>query len=73
VRDVFDLSASDNWIAPSLPNLLSTLSENETLQQSLLLLTSSLLRDVFDLSSSDNLITSSVPILLPVLSENEMK
>jgi hypothetical protein len=32
-RDVFDLSASANWIAPSLPILLPVLSENETKQQ----------------------------------------
>jgi hypothetical protein len=29
VRDVFDLSASDNLIAPAVPILLSVLSENE--------------------------------------------
>jgi hypothetical protein len=33
VRDVFDLSASDNFIAPSSPILLSVLSENEMNQQ----------------------------------------
>jgi hypothetical protein len=29
VREVFDLSASDNLTAPSLPILLAVLSENE--------------------------------------------
>jgi hypothetical protein len=32
VRDVFDLSASDNWIAPSLPILFTVLSEHEMKQ-----------------------------------------
>jgi hypothetical protein len=29
VRDEFDLSASENWTAPSVPILLPALSENE--------------------------------------------
>jgi hypothetical protein len=33
VRDVFDLSASDNSITPSVPTLLPVLSENEMKQQ----------------------------------------
>jgi hypothetical protein len=33
VRDVFDLSASDNLTAPSGPIGLSVLSENEVMQQ----------------------------------------
>jgi hypothetical protein len=33
VRDVFNLSASDNWIIPSLSMLLSVLSEHEMKQQ----------------------------------------
>jgi hypothetical protein len=31
VRVVFDFSASDNWIAPSIPILLPVLSENSKL------------------------------------------
>jgi hypothetical protein len=34
VRDAFDLSASNNLIAPSLPTLLTALSENETSNKS---------------------------------------
>jgi hypothetical protein len=33
VRDVFDLSASDNVTAPSVPILLPELNENEMKQQ----------------------------------------
>jgi hypothetical protein len=70
--DVFDLSAVDNWIAPSFPTIFSALSENE-MKRTVLPLRSSEVRDEFDLSASDNVMPPSVPILLPVLSENEMK
>jgi hypothetical protein len=53
VRDVFDLSASNNLIAPSLPILLTVWSENKMKQQ-VLLLRSSKVRCEFDLSASDN-------------------
>jgi hypothetical protein len=51
VRDVFDLSASDNLIAPSSPILLPVLSENEMKQQVLLPLRLREVRVVFDLSA----------------------
>jgi hypothetical protein len=72
VRVVFDLSASSNLIAPSLPIVLSVLSENQMNQQVLLLLRLREVRDEFDLSASDNSIAPSVSILLPVLSEYGM-
>jgi hypothetical protein len=52
-RDVFDLSASDNFIAPSSPMLFSVLSENEMKQQIYYLRLSSVI-EAFDLSASDN-------------------
>jgi hypothetical protein len=58
VRDVFNLSASDNSIAPLLPISLTVSSENET-KQRVLHLRSSEVRDVFDLGASDNLRTPS--------------
>jgi hypothetical protein len=72
VRVVFDLSASDNSIIPSVPISVSALSENEnTLSQ--LQLRSSSVRDEFDMSASANLIVALSPIQLSVLSENETK
>jgi hypothetical protein len=71
VRDEFDLSASDNLVAPSVLMRFPVLSENEMKQQ-LLQLRPSEVRDVFDLSASDNLVAPLLPILLPALSENEM-
>jgi hypothetical protein len=74
VRDEFDMSASDNLMAPSSPKGLSVLSENEMKQQEfVLLLRLSAVRDEFNLSASDNLMAPQLPILLPVLSENEVK
>jgi hypothetical protein len=60
VREEFDLSASDNMIAPPIPILfLLRLSE---------------VRVVLDLSASYKKIAASAPILLlPVLFENEMQ
>jgi hypothetical protein len=52
VRVEFDLSASDNWIAPSTPILLSVSSEDET--KRLLPSRMSSVRDVFDLSALAN-------------------
>jgi hypothetical protein len=72
VRDEFDLSASANLMAPSLPILLPVLSENQMKQQAVLLRSSSV-RVEFDRSASDNLKAPSLPIILPILSENEMK
>jgi hypothetical protein len=72
VSDVFDLSASDNWMAPSLPILLPVLSENE-MKRKFLLLISSDVRVEFDVSARDNLVAPLEPILFPLLSENEIK
>jgi hypothetical protein len=54
VREEFNLSASDNWITPSLPIKLPVLSENETEAIKQLLYRLSSVRDEFDLSASDN-------------------
>jgi hypothetical protein len=62
-RDEFDLSASDNLIAPSLPILFSVLSEND-MKASVLPKSLSEVRDEFNLSVSDNLATPSLPISL---------
>jgi hypothetical protein len=71
---VFDLSASNNLMAPALPILLPVLSENEEHHVSCLLPPrESEVRDMFDMSASDNLIAPSLPILFTVLSENETK
>ena len=72
VSVVFDLSASNNLIAPSLPIVLPVLSENE-MKQWVLQLRSSEVIDELDLSTLDNSSTSVVQILLSVLSENETK
>jgi 3-oxoacyl-[acyl-carrier-protein] synthase III len=69
-RVEFNLSASANFMTPSVPILLSESRENE-MSTNLLLLRRSEVRDVFDLSASDNLMAPSLPILLSVLSENE--
>jgi hypothetical protein len=66
VRDVFDTSASDNLITPSLPMSLAVLSENE-MKMSKLHRRLSSVRDEFDLSASNNLITRSGPMSLSVL------
>jgi hypothetical protein len=73
VRDVFDLSASDNLIIPSLPMRFTELIENENEATSMLPLRSSEARDECDLSASANLIAPSLPILLTLLSEYKMK
>jgi hypothetical protein len=54
VSDEFDLSASDNLMAPSGPILFPPRSSE--------------IRDVIDLSASDNMIVPSLP--RPVLSED---
>jgi hypothetical protein len=72
VRDEFDLSTSDNLIAPSTPTLLPVLSQNETKQQMLLLRLSDA-KDELNSSASANLITPSSPTPVSVLSENEIK
>jgi hypothetical protein len=70
VRAVFVLSSSD----PSLPNLFSVLSENQTKQPVCYLpLRFNEARVEFNLSASDNMLTPLLSIQLPVLSENEMK
>jgi hypothetical protein len=61
VRDVFDWSASDNLVIPSIPILLAVSSKNE-MKQSLLQLRSSEVRDVFDMSISDNLMVPASPM-----------
>jgi hypothetical protein len=62
VRDVLDLSASDNLIVPSLPILFPVLCENEYEANSQLQQRLRSVRDVFDLSASDNLIIPLSPI-----------
>jgi hypothetical protein len=69
---VFDLSASNNSIAPVVPILLPIQSENE-MKQKVLLLRLSEVRDEFDLSASDNSIAPSLSMLLSSWSEYEMK
>jgi hypothetical protein len=73
VRDVFDLSASDNMIAPPSSIEKAVWSENEMKCSTSVLPRSSEARDEVDLSASDNLITPSTPNLVPVMSENELK
>jgi hypothetical protein len=68
---VFDLSASDNLVIPSLRIPLSMFSENET-ETTIIHLRPSDVKDEFDSSASDNLITPSSPMSLTELSENEM-
>jgi hypothetical protein len=60
VRDVFDLSASDNSITPSVPMAFAEISENEN-KLSMLQVRSSELRDELDLSASDNMIAPLSP------------
>jgi hypothetical protein len=68
VRDEFNLSASDNLVAPFLPISLTVRSENEIKGICRLRLRSSEVRDEFDLSASDNLIAPLLPILLSIRS-----
>jgi hypothetical protein len=69
---VFDLSASHKLTTPSVPILVSVLSENDN-TTSLLPPRKSEVRDEFNSSASDIFITASLPISFSVLSENEMK
>jgi hypothetical protein len=59
VREVFDFSASDNTITPSVPIPVSILSENE-MKQHTLPVRSSEARDEFDRSASDSLAVPSI-------------
>jgi hypothetical protein len=72
VSDELDLSASDNFIAPSIPISLPLLNENEINQKALPKRLSSV-RDVFEMSASDSLVAPLVPIRLSVLNETQMK
>jgi hypothetical protein len=69
---MFDLSASDNLTAPSLPILLAVLSKNQIKQPKLQPRWIST-REEFDVSTSNNLAAPSSPIELSVLSEDAMK
>jgi hypothetical protein len=69
VRDVFDLRASDNLVAPLASILFTLFHENEMKKRSVLQPRLSVARVVLDLRTSANLITSSLPIAFPVLSE----
>jgi hypothetical protein len=72
VRVEFNMSTSDNLIAPSLLILLPVLSENHMKSQ-VLPLRLRKARDEFNASAPGNLIVPSSPILLSELSEYEMK
>jgi hypothetical protein len=61
VRDVLNLSTSDNLVTPSSWILFPVLHENE-MKQRVVLSRLIAVRDEFDLSTSDNLTAPSVPI-----------
>jgi hypothetical protein len=73
VRDVLDMSASDNLIIVSLPMQFPSLGEIMNEATKVLLLRSRNVREEFDLSTSAILIPPSSPIVWSTMSENEMK
>jgi hypothetical protein len=73
VRDVFDLSASDNSITAAILKLASD-DLVRTIEAIILQERSTEVRDEFDLSAEINkLMVPSLAISQPVLSENDMK